>query len=167
MQVEELYYFICSKYEKLEKKIEHKKPIIITQNNFKGKFYDIIILIPIPNTDYFDSVFVQIGLNKKYTEISTLQKDIATNHHKYKNGIEKYINVNISNIYLHFIFDKQTQENCITNNESGSIYCLKNKIQFHLFSLEDNQLYNMDDNFNFQKASFFEYKPKKKNILGK
>lgn len=101
LEVEELYDFICSKYEKIENKIEPKMPIIITQSNFKGKFYDIIILIPIPNTDSYDAIFVQIGLNKTITEINKLQKDIAINHNKYRDGIVKYIGVNISNIYLH------------------------------------------------------------------
>ena len=47
LEVEELYQFIISKYERYSGELINNKPIIITQNNFRGKFYDILILIPI------------------------------------------------------------------------------------------------------------------------
>ena len=168
LEVNELYYFISSKYDKLEQNIIINKPILITQSNFRGKFYDLIILIPITNTENYEAIFVQIGLNKKKDEIKILQEDIAKNHNKYRKGLEKYLNIKITNIYLNFIFYKQTQEDKSSEYDSGSIYCLNNNIQFHLFSLEDFELYQIKDNdFHFEKTSIFEYKFEEKNVLGK
>ena len=87
LEVEELYYFITSKYEKYEGNIVPNEPILVTQSNYNGKNFDLLIMIPIKDSsDEYDAIFVQIGLNKKSSDIKALVKDILKNDTKYKNG---------------------------------------------------------------------------------
>ena len=170
LEVEEIYEFINSKYDRYNKAIHKDKPIIITQTNYKGKNYDLLILIPIENTNNYDGVFIQIGLNKKKDEIIKLVKDISGNSFNYIKGIRKYLDINILNIYLNFIFDKETQENYIETglnlNLCGSNYCLLNEIKFFLFSLEDYKLYKLNEDKKFEMVISYEYKIKDNHILG-
>ena len=166
LEVEEIYEFINSKYERYNKSILKNKPILITQTNYKGKNYDLLILIPIENTDNYIAIFIQIGLNKQKNDIIKLVNDISNNTNQYIKGIEKYLDINIKDIYLNFIFDKETQQNNIEYEiySCGSYYCLSHNISFYLFSLEDYQLYKLKNDMNFEKI--FEYRIEKKNILG-
>ena len=169
LEVEEIYEFINSKYERFNESIQKGEPIIITQTNYKGKNYDLLVLIPKENSDNYDAVFIQIGLNKQKNDIIELMNDISNNDSKYKKGIEKYLDINIKDIYLNFIFDKETQQNFIESgiHSCGSNYCISQNILFYLFSLEDYQLYKLKDNLSFEIISSYEYKVEKKNILGK
>ena len=168
LEVEEIYEFINSKYERYSGNIQKNKPIIITQANYKGKNYDLLILNPKENSDNYDAVFIQYGLNKQKNEIKKLIFDISNNKSRYKKGIEKYLDINIIDIYLNFIFDKETQQNDIENGNysCGSNYCLSQNILFYLFSLEDYHLYKLNSDMSCEKISFYEYRVEKKNILG-
>ena len=108
LEVKELYYFRESEYEKYNGTINKNKPIIITQSNFKGKFYDLLFLMPI-NKKY-DAVFIQIGLDKDKKTILELKNDIEQNSNEYKKGIKQFIGEVINSIHLVFIFDKETQK---------------------------------------------------------
>ena len=171
LEVEELYQFIISKYERYSGELINNKPIIITQNNFRGKFYDILILIPINDKGDYDAIFIQIGLNKTKQEVMKLENDINQNKSKYIKGIKKYVGKDINDIYLVFIFDKDTQEKKIDLYDScskGVEYCIKNYIKFYLFSLDDFFLYEKKDNSDsYEKVEDFTYKIQNKNILGK
>ena len=166
--VEQIYQFINLKFERYRGNIQKNKPIIITQANYKGKNYDLLILVPKENSDNYDAVFIQIGLNKQKNDIIKLENDISNNKSAYKKGIEKYLDINIKDIYLNFIFDKETQENIIDNgiNSCGSNYCLLKNIKFYLFSLEDYQLFQLNNDRSCQIISFYEYKIENNNILG-
>ena len=127
------------------------------------------ILIPLKNSDdYYEAIFFQIGLNKTKSEIIRLINDISINDNKYKKGIEKYLNITIKDIYINFIFDKETQENNIEMGDKscGSNYCLSNNIIFYLFSLEDYKLYKLNESMIYEQISIYEYKIENKNILG-
>ena len=168
LEVNEINGFIDSKFDKFNGNIQKNKPIIITQTNYKGKNYDLLILIPLENSENYVAIFIQIGLNKKKADIIKLVDDISNNGNRYKNGIQKYLDINIKDIYLNFIFDKETQQNNIENgiNSCGSNYCLSQNIIFYLFSLEDYQLYKLNNDMSYEKTSFYEYKTEEKNILG-
>jgi hypothetical protein len=171
LEVEELYQFIISKYERYSGELINNKPIIITQNNFRGKLYDILILIPINDKGDYDAIFIQIGLNKTKQEVMKLENDINQNKSKYIKGIKKYVGKDINDIYLVFIFDKDTQEKKIDLYDScskGVEYCIKNYIKFYLFSLDDFFLYEKKDNSDsYEIVEDFTYKIQNKNILGK
>ena len=168
LEVEEIYEFINSKYDRYNGVFQKNKPILITQANYKGKNYDLLLLIPLEHSDNYFAIFIQIGLNKKKADIIKLVNDILNNHNKYKKGIEKYLGINIKDIYLNFIFDKETQQNNIENgiHSCGSNYCLLHNIKFYLFSLEDYQLYKLNNDMSYEKITYYEYNDEKGNILG-
>ena len=173
IEVEELYQFINSKYEKHPHELLCNEPIIITQSNYNGKYYDIIILVPININDEYEAIFVQIGLNKTKKEVQVLENDIKRNKLSYINGIKKFTDKTIKDVYLIFIFDKETLLNKIDLDGSlsnGVEYCLQNNIKFFLFSLEDYYLYEKNNNSdNYESIEYFNYKIEMENekILGK
>ena len=168
LEIEEIYEFINSKYDRYNGNIKKDNPLIITQSNYKGKNYDLLILIPLENSEYYVAIFIQIGLNKIKADIVKLVDDILNNHKKFKDGIEKYLGINIKDIYLNFIFDKQTQQNNIENgiHSCGSNYCLSHNIKFYLFSLEDYRLYKLNNDMSCEKITNYEYNAEKENFLG-
>ena len=80
--------------------------------------------MPNKNNTY-EGVFVQIGLNKTSSYINTLGNDISLNDEKFKKGIEEYIDITINEVYLVFIFDKETQKNKSGYWDCVADYCLK------------------------------------------
>ena len=156
LEVEEIYEFNSSSYEKTEKTINKNKSIIICQNNYLGKFYDLLILVPTILLS-LNAYFIQMGTNKNKKQIDTIKNDIEVNEKNYKNGLEKFIDCKINKIELIFIFDKKTQINEAENkNFAGSIYCITNKINFYLFSIDDYLLYKTYDMKIFNRIISFE-----------
>ena len=122
------------------------KPIIITQENYLGQNYDLLILMPMPFISAYNAYFIQIGTNKTKAQIDTIKKDLNENESNYKIGIKTLTDCDINNVYLTFIFDKDTQIGLINKDEfSRAQYCINNNILFFLFSIEDFKLYYSND----------------------
>ena len=143
-------------------KIKNGEPIIINQENFKGPYYDLLILFPIAtiNTYKYISYFIQIGVNKIKTQFEKIINDFEINKNNYIKGINNFIgnnNINIIQAELLFIFDKDTQQNLFKakSNNFGAEYCIKNKIKFYLFSIEDYCLYITFNIISFNKVYEF------------
>ena len=162
LEVYEIIQFKLSSYDKTDKIYDKKKPIIITQENYLGENYDLLILIPMPYTNGYKAYFTQIGTNKTKIQINTIQDDLNENKKQYKDGLKKFIGYDIVKVELIFIFDKDTQIGLIDNNDfSGAKYCIDNKIIFYLFSIEDFRLYSSEDLHIFILNDTFEqFKPK-------
>ena len=98
-----------SKFLSTNNKFNLFSPVIITQENYLGTNYDLLILIPSIN-ESFEAYFIQIGTNKNKSQINKIMDDLYNNEINYKNGIQNYTGLKISKIKLVFIFDKETQE---------------------------------------------------------
>ena len=104
-----------------------------------------------------NSYFIQIGTNKIKTQIEEIRKDFEKNEINYKKGIEKFIDYTINKIELILIFDKDTQMDIVEKkNFAGSLYCIRNKIKFYLFSINDYLLYMTNDMTIFDPINSFE-----------
>ena len=148
VEVEEIYEFQNSKFNKTNKKIDPDFPIIVTQENYLGKNYDLLILKPTLNISYI-AYFIKIGTVITKNQIETNEIDLSENRENYKSGIEKFIGFHIPIVKLMFIFDKETQINKIITNKfdndncfSCLENCLNNYISFYLFSTKDYSLYS-------------------------
>ena len=160
LEVDEIFQFQNNIYNRTQKKFNSKKPIIITQENYMGQYYDLLILTPNISFNSYKAFFIQIGTNKTKSQIDLIKNDLNTNETSYKKGIKKFIARNISKVELVFIFDEETQIGLINNNDaSGAKYCLKNKILFYIFSIEDFKLYSTDDMNQFILIEKFEDTP--------
>ena len=142
LEVEEIFQFKNNTFDKTNKLIDKDKPIIITQENYLGQNYDLLVLIPIQSLNSFLAYFIQIGTNKTSTQINIIKTDLNENKSKYKDGIETFTGCNIFKTELVFIFDKNTQIGLKDKNVfNGAQYCIENSILFYLFSIEDQKLY--------------------------
>ena len=157
LEVNEIFKFKNDNIVKISQIIENGSPIIITQENFLGESYDLLVLIPKKENDtyIYKAYMTQIGTNKNKEQIDKIKSDFNTDKKKYLSGIKKFIdnNIKITDIELLFIFDKETQNKLIlrkTNiNFLGSKYCIQNGIRFYCFSLENFKLYKTFDNKNY------------------
>ena len=145
-EIEEINKFKDSFFEKTEQNYKKRKPILITQKNFLGKNYDLLILIPTLNENTYKAYLIQIGKNKTKAYIEKIINELEGDNNSIKKGIEKFIDCFISKIELVFIFDMQTQIDVINNGSfSGAQYCFDNNILFYIFSLDDYLLhYTLD-----------------------
>ena len=160
LEIEKIAEFKNSSYNKINNKINENSPIIITQENFRDEHYDLLILIPNKVKDKnYKAFLIQIGLNKTKVQIEKVKKDFDDNKNNYIKGIEKFIDIIISEIELIFIFDKESQINLEINNtninEFGAKYCIQNNIKFYLFSIKDYTLYLTLNAMIFDKVSKF------------
>ena len=117
LQVEEIYGFKNLSNNKIKKNIDKEKPIIITQENYMGKNYDLLILVPNIFTKAYKAFFIIIGTDKIKEQINIIKKDLNDYKYNYQSGIKKYIDCEISTIELVFIFDKDTQIELIEKKE--------------------------------------------------
>ena len=165
LEVFEIYQFKESIYEQTNKAFIKNEPIIINQEYYLGQNYDLLILIPIPSINSYKAIFIQIGTNKSIDQINTIIKDLKKNKIQYKNGIKNFIGVDITDVELVFIFDKDTQINLFKKKKfSGAEYCIKKNIIFYLFSVENFRLYSTDNMIEFSlKKNFETFKPKAKH----
>ena len=148
--------FLCNNI-----KLDLLSPVIITQENFLGPNYDLLILIPSINTSFL-AYFMHIGTNINKSQIEDINEDLSKNEGNYKNGIENYTGLKISKIELVFIFDKETQVQIKKENDKNNSraftcvnYCRDNKILFYLFSTVDYTLYSTPDMKGFNKVINF------------
>ena len=163
LEVEEIFQFKNNAFDKTNKVIDKNKPIIITQENYLGQNYDLLILIPKKSLNSYKAYFIQIGTNKTKTQIDIIKTDLKEKESKYKEGIEKFTGCNISEVELVFIFDKDTQIGLKNKNQfSGAKYCIENNILFYLFSIEDQKLCSTNDlEIMILIDKFESFKPKK------
>ena len=161
LEVKEINQLKNSKFLCANNKFNVYSPVIITQENYFGPNYDLLILIPSINTS-FEANFIQIGTDKKKVQIETIMDDFYKNEINYKIGIQNYTGLNISGMKLVFIFDKETQEQIKKdrdNNKSNAFtcveFCRKNNILFYLFSTLDYTLYSTPDMKKFCKVINF------------
>ena len=150
-----------SKFLSTNNKFNLFSPVIITQENYLGTNYDLLILIPSIN-ESFEAYFIQIGTNKNNSQINKIMDDLYNNEINYKNGIQNYTGLKISKIKLVFIFDKETQEQIKKEKEKDNShafscveFCRENRILFYLFSTEDYTLYSTPDMKKFNKVINF------------
>ena len=142
LKIYEIYQLKSSK-EKREN-VDISKPIIIRQTLFKGKYYDLLLIIEDEGRKY--GIFIQIGLNKTGTEISAYFDNISKYYEEYKEGIEILINYKIDSLGFLLIMDynsqiKLKQKN---NKKEGVGFCLKNNIDFLIY--KNFELYkNLED----------------------
>ena len=117
------------------KNIDKEKPILITQFNYFGKFYDLLIIIK--HKDLFYSNFIQIGVDKTEKDIEIIENDLKGNEISYNDNICDALGINkkLNKISLTFIFDLETQR--INNFLSGLYFYKKKKVDCYLFSIKD------------------------------
>jgi len=117
------------------------KPIIIRQTIFKGKFYDLLLILEQNGKTY--AIFIQIGLDKTGNEINAYIKNIRDHHEEYIRGIGTLINHEIDSLGFLLIFDYSHQKKLQDKNNlsNGAGFCLINDIDFliyHNFKLFKN-----------------------------
>lgn len=63
--------------------------ILLTQDNYLGPNYDLLILEPIENYNFIAN-FIQIGTDKSKKQIEIIEADLKENETNYKSGIKEY-----------------------------------------------------------------------------
>ena len=141
--VEEIFDLKYNKND-ISSNLNIKKPIIIRQKNFKGKYYDLLFILNINDKIY--AIFIQIGLSKKGSDINTYLKNLIDNEEEYKEGIKTLINYNIDNIGFLLIFDYNHQKTLLEKNNTsdGVGFCDKNEIDFLIYR-DFNLFKNVND----------------------
>ena len=109
------------------------EPIIIKQENFKGKYYDLLLILNKNGKKY--AIFIQIGLNKKGTEIDIYLKNLTNNEEKYKEGINTLIGHKIDEIGFLLIFEHQHQVEILkaNSNSQGVLFCKLNDLDYLIY----------------------------------
>ena len=131
-----------NKKNKNNKKNEKKKqeinvninaPIIIKQEDFKGKYYDLLIILNINDIKY--AIFIQIGLNKTGVDINTYLNNLTNNEKKYKEGINALIDHKIDEIGFLLIFENKHQMEVLENKRKneGVIFCQNNGLDYLIY----------------------------------
>ena len=130
--VEEIFNLKYNKNE-IRNDLNIEKPIIIRQKLFKGKYYDLLLILNINNKIY--AIFIQIGLSKKGYEINKYLKNLMKNEKNYKEEIKNLINHNIDEIGFLLIFDYNHQKTLLEkNNKSDGVgFCDENEIDFLIY----------------------------------
>jgi hypothetical protein len=130
--VEEIFNLKYNKNE-IRNDLNIEKPIIIRQKLFKGKYYDLLLILNINNKIY--AIFIQIGLSKKGYEINKYLKYLMKNEKNYKEDIKNLINHNIDKIGFLLIFDYNHQKTLLEkNNKSDGVgFCDENEIDFLIY----------------------------------
>ena len=141
IKVKEIYE-LKNNEKRIENNINIKKPIIIRQTLFRGKFYDLLLIIEDKGKNY--AIFIKIGLSKTDKEINTCYKNIADNYENYRKGIQFLIGNNIDALGFMLIFESETQKKRIGKTNEGVGYCLKTNFDFLIY--KDFLLYkNLND----------------------
>ena len=127
-------------------KVENKKPIIIRQSQFTGKYYDLLLIINNNGKNY--GIFIQIGINKTRFEIYNYYNNLIKYNDEYKTGIGNLINQKIEDLGFLLIFDyeKQISLRNNNNNSEGVGFCINSNIGYLIY--KDFQLYQDLDSKN-------------------
>ena len=117
----------------IRKDVNISQPIIIRQTVSNGKYYDIILILKQGSKIY--AIFVQIGLNKKGSQINTYLKNFLFYRDKYKKGIETLIDNQIDSLGFMLIFDYEHQKVLQEshNETDGFNFCICNNIDFLIY----------------------------------
>jgi hypothetical protein len=120
-------------------KVENKKPIIIRQAKFTGKYYDLLLIINNNGKNY--GIFIQIGINKTRFEIYNYYNNLIKYNDDYKTGIGNLINEKIEDLGFLLIFDYEKQISLRNNNNKseGVGLCINDNIAYLIY--KDFQLY--------------------------
>ena len=86
LEVNEINKFKLSCYNKVETKIDLFSPIIITQENYLGPNYDLLILLPSIKFT-FDAYFIQFAIDINENKIKEIENDLNDNIKNYKSRI--------------------------------------------------------------------------------
>ena len=121
-------------------KLIKDKSILIHQENFRGEFYDLLII----HTSIRENtaIFIQIGTDKTELQISKIKVEFETYKESYQINLKEFLGITIHKIGLLFIFDKDTQLN---QKAQGRDICYKKNIKYYLFDIHDCKLYNEVD----------------------
>ncbi len=131
--------------------LNNNENLLITQKNYYGQNYDLLIIQKIDNK--INAIFVQIGLDKTKTEIKKIKTDLVENINQYKKGLKAF-GFNVDNFYLLFIFDEETQRS-LYNTNSGTKICFNNKIDFLVYSFQDFCLKSTINLTDYNKLLYF------------
>lgn len=142
LEVEEINDLKVNEKNKDKKKIilKENECYLITQKNYNGENYDILIIQKIHNL--VKAIFIQIGVDKKKDKIEKHLLDLKCNIDNYKDGIKELFGFSVDEIYLMYIFDEETQN---TLSSNGSKICFKNNIDFLVYSFQDACLKHTSD----------------------
>ena len=130
---------------KLEVK-NKENPILLIQENYFGPNYTLLIIMKYKNKYYAN--FVQIGVDKSKEKIENILDDLIENKNNYKKNIQNLFEIDSDDIIitLFFIFDLETQKE--KNYLNGVKICNEKKINFFLFSNDDEYLFKYDNHSN-------------------
>ena len=125
IKVEEIYNINENNIDKKENIIDNC-PILIKQNK-EGAYYDFALIIEKDKKIY--GILIQVGLNKKRTDISTIFSYTSLNYETLIKGLNKLIGKNIDFLSLLFIFNKEKQDNLLKQIKDNK----KNKIKQYIY----------------------------------
>ena len=125
IKVEEIYNINENNIDKKENIIDNC-PILIKQNK-EGAYYDFALIIEKDKKIY--GILIQVGLNKKKTDISTIFSYTSLNYETLIKGLNKLIGKNIDFLSLLFIFNKEKQDNLLKQLKDNK----KNKIKQYIY----------------------------------
>lgn len=171
LKVKEIYA-LKNNINDYQENIQISNPIIIRQTIFKGKYYDLLLVIEQNGKKY--ALFIQIGLNKTGIEINTYLNNLTKYSEQYVNGIKKLLKLEKEkqeiNIGFLLIFDYEHQKKILEkkSKSSGVGYCLEKNIDFLIY--KDFKLFKNIEDINpiksieiTDKTLIFEYEEKKMN----
>ena len=119
--------------KKQEINVNINAPIIIRQEDFKGKYYDLLLILNKDKIKY--GIFIQIGLNKTGVDINTYLNNLTNNEIKYKEGINVLIDHKIDKIGFLLIFENQHQVEVIEKKKKneGVLFCQSNSLDYLIY----------------------------------
>ena len=129
---------------KQEINVNINEPIIIKQNNFYSKYYDLLLILNKNGKKY--AIFISIGLNKTGNEINTYLKDLENNGEIYKEGINVLIGYKIDEIGFMLIFENQHQAELLEESikNEGVLFCKINDLDYLIYK-DFNLVMEVDD----------------------
>ena len=132
LKIDEIYK-LKSNIDDKRNGLKLEEPIIIRQLVFKGKYYDLLLILN--KDDKKIAIFVQIGLSKTGNEITIYVKNLINNNEMYKKGIENLIAHKIDQLGFLLIFEYEHQKKLIENNNTsnGVGFCENNHIDYLIY----------------------------------
>ena len=138
--------------------IDKNNIIIIKQNNFNRKFYDLVLIVNVEEKKI--AIFIKIGINITSYEINKYYNNLIRYRDEYKSGIEFLIKDKIDALGFLLIFDYDKQISLKNRENDGVGYCSKNKIAYLIY--KDFQLF---DSLNSEKPVIVTSIDAKKTIV--
>ena len=129
IRIDEIYNINENDLETKEN-IKDNYPILIKQNK-EGAYYDFALIIK--NKEEIYGLLIQVGLNKKKSEISKIFLCTTMNYDILIKGLKKLTGQKIKQLSLLFIFDKEKQD---------SLFLKLNKYNCQLKGIKDEYLIN-------------------------